>query len=184
LLFCANSQEGRTWIVTDGQRKNAQARRLDGRIWERLDKKAWTLPGSVASWPIGLREAVPYPAIALVEGGPDLLAALHLAWCAGREDRIAPVAILGASLVIPAPVLPLFAGKHVRLFAHLDKSGLKAERCWFQQLKNAGALVDRYNFGGFVTVDGKAVTDLNDFVSVSVDQWEEDRQAIEEAFLL
>jgi hypothetical protein len=34
---------------------------------------------SVGAWPIGLREAEDFPAIALVEGSADLLAALHLA---------------------------------------------------------------------------------------------------------
>ena len=43
LLFCADSREGRAWLITDSRRKNAQARRLDGKPWERKDSKAWTL---------------------------------------------------------------------------------------------------------------------------------------------
>ena len=98
LLSCADSREGRAWIITDSRRRNAQAA---PDIWPTMGAhrrmKAWTLPGSQAAWPIGLREASSFSAIALVEGGPDLLAALHLAWCAGVEDRVAPVAMLGAS---------------------------------------------------------------------------------------
>ena len=83
LLFIADSQEGRAWIITDSRRMNAQARRIDGKPWERIGgNKAWTLPGSIGALPIGLYEARDFPNIALVEGGPDLLAAFHLAWCA------------------------------------------------------------------------------------------------------
>ena len=70
LAILRSFQEGRAWIITDSRRRNAQARRLDGQSWERLGAKAWTLPGSEAAWPIGLREVSSFPAIALVEGGP------------------------------------------------------------------------------------------------------------------
>ena len=55
LLWCANCDEGRAWIVTDSRRINAQARRMDGQPWTHIgSKKAWTLAGSRAKWPIGL----------------------------------------------------------------------------------------------------------------------------------
>ena len=127
LLWCADSREGRAWIVTDLRRRNAQARRIDGQTWTHIGAKAWTLPGSEAAWPIGLRDASPFPAIALVEGGPDLLAAFHLAWCAGVEGQVAPVAILGASNAIPDDALRYFAGKRVRIFQHDDRGG---QGCW------------------------------------------------------
>jgi hypothetical protein len=185
LLFCCDSREGRAYVVTDSRRINAQARRLDGRCWSaKGGAKSWTFPGSVASWPIGLREAQTFPAIALVEGGPDLLAAFHLAWCVNREKEIAPIAVLGASMAIPTPVLPLFAGKHVRIFAHRDNEGLEAEARWWHQLHQAGVRVDRYNLSGFITVDGQCVNDVNDFVRICPYQWEAERQTIEEAFLI
>jgi len=182
LLFCADSREGRAWIVTDARRRNAQARRMDGRPWERIQAKAWTLPGSEAALPIGLREASSFPAIALVEGGPDLLAALHLAWCAGMEERMAVVAILGAGNRIPASSLPAFAGKRVRVFAHADKAGQSAGAAWSAQLIAAGADVDGFSFAGLSRADGGAVKDLNDFALVDVDHWEAERYPIEEAF--
>ena len=82
--FAPTTAEGRAWIITDCRRMNAQARRLDGEGWEHRwrSQKAWTLPGSIGALPIGLYEALDFPNIALVEGGPDLLAAFHLAWCA------------------------------------------------------------------------------------------------------
>jgi len=68
-------------IITDAARVNAQAGRMDGQCWNHLagNPKAWTLPGSWASWPIGITEARDFRAIALCEGGPDFLAAHYLA---------------------------------------------------------------------------------------------------------
>ena len=60
LLFSADSLEGRAWIITDSRRKNAQARRMDGEIWERIGAKAWTLPGSIGALPIGLYESLTF----------------------------------------------------------------------------------------------------------------------------
>jgi hypothetical protein len=183
LLLCADSREGRAWLVTDSRRRNAQARRLDGQPWARIgDKKAWTFPGSEAAWPIGLGEASSFLAIALVEGGPDLLAAFHFAWCAAVEGRVAPVAMLGASNAIPGHALRHFAGKQVRILQHDDEAGRDAGALWAAQLIAAGAEVDGYSFAGLTRGDGKAVKDLNDFAHVHPDQWEEQRNTIEEAF--
>jgi hypothetical protein len=184
LLWCANCDEGQAWIVTDSRRINAQARRMDGRPWERIGaKKAWTLPGSQAAWPVGLREALSFKAIALVEGGPDLLAAFHLAWCTGVEGRVAPLAMLGAGLSIPDDALRHFAGKQVRIFPHMDAHGKKAGERWAGQLQATGVAVDGYSFEGLLDADGSSVGDLNDFVHVCSDQWETDQLLIEEAFL-
>jgi hypothetical protein len=183
LLWCANCDEGRAWIVTDSRRINAQARRLDGQPWAHIGgNKAWTLPGSTAKWPIGLRETSSFPAIALVEGAPDLLAAFHLAWCAGVENLVAPVAMLGASLSIPDDALPYFAGKRVRIFPDNDEEGQDAEARWSAPLLAAGADVDGFSFAGLLRADGGPVKDLNDFAHVHPDQWEAERDAIEEAF--
>ncbi len=39
LLWCANCDEGRAWIVTDSRRINAQARRMDGQPWAHIGSK-------------------------------------------------------------------------------------------------------------------------------------------------
>ena len=44
----------------------------------------------------------------LVEGGPDLLAAFHLAWCDGVEERVAAAAMMGASNRIPEDAFRYF----------------------------------------------------------------------------
>ena len=180
LLYCADSHEGRAWILSDCSRVNAQARRIDGKPWQRkAGAKAWTLPGSIASWPVGLPEATHFPAIVLVEGAPDLLASLHLAWCdtATPETRasgkgvdivanLGVVAMLGAANWLPQNALPHFANKRIRIFQHEDDSGQKAAARWATQLQAAGANVDGYAFSGFIQVNETAVADFNDFIRI------------------
>ena len=152
------------WIVTDAARMNAQARRMDGQQWQHVGAKAWTLPGAWAAWPIGITEAQPYPAIALCEGSPDLLAAHYLAlWeqtthHTKRDVQCAPVAMLGASQRIHADALPMFAGKRVRIFGHDDDAGRAGVERWAAQLASVGADVDAFSFVGLVQTDGKPVS--------------------------
>ncbi len=170
LLWFATLKDCPAWIVTDTARVNAQARRMDGQGWNHLpdSPKAWTLPGAWASWPIGVTEAQPFPAIALCEGGPDMLAGHYLAlWeqashHAKRDVSCVPVAMLGASQRIRADALPMFTGKRVRIFGHDDEAGRGAVERWAAQLASAGAEVDAFGFAGLVQVDGKPVKDLND----------------------
>ena len=167
MLYCANAQEGRAWIVTDSRRYLAQARRIDGKSWPRIgDKKAWTLAGSIGTWPIGIEEAFNFPAIALVEGGPDLLAAFHCVWAAGRDEEIAPVVILGAGMEIRPQALPGFVGTSVKIFQHEDESGRAGARMWARQLRSAGVKATGYSFAGLTLPDGSPVKDLNEFVRI------------------
>jgi hypothetical protein len=183
LLFtAAKTDHGPAWVITDSRRLNAQARRFDGRHWAHIEDKAWTLPGSIGATPIGLNEARDFEKIIFVEGGPDLLAAFHLIWCSNGERDFGVVAMLGSAPRIPEGELAAFKGKRVRIFAHLDGAGLKAEGRWWRQLKEAGAIVDSFDFGELVRSDGQPVDDLNDFCLVDVDQWEAERETIEEAF--
>lgn len=195
LLFCAAWHGHRAWVVTDSARVNAQVRRMDGGPWEEKDSKAWTLPGSVGGWPVGLREAQTFPAIALVEGGPDLLAAFHLAWCETSTpetlalgkgvdvlDNLGVVAIFGAKTRIVDAALPFFAGKRVRIFAHDDRAGYGGAATWAAMLKAAGAAVDSFGFSGFLQGNGCPVDDLNDFARIDPDHWETERELIESAF--
>ena len=109
-------------------------------------------------------------------------AAFHLAWCAGVENLVAPVAMLGAGLSICDDALRHFAGKRVRVFPHDDEAGRNAGALWAAQLIAAGVEVDGYSFAGLSRADGHSVKDLNDFAHVHPDQWEEQRNIIEEAF--
>lgn len=167
------------WFVLDGSSRVAQARRMDGQPWRKPDGsdfKAWTLPGSAGAWPVGIGEAEDFAHLALVEGGPDLLAACQFLWCEDREHDCAPVAMLGGSAAIHADALPLFAGKRVRIFPHVDPTGDNAALRWAEQLTAAGAAVDAFNFAGLRRSDGAPVKDLCDFAALHPDDFESDRQ--------
>lgn len=160
----------RAWIITDDERLNAQARRLDGNRWEHVGAKVWTLPGSWAAHPIGLKLAAHYPRILLVEGGPDLLAAAHFIEATRNMVTWCPVAMLGASQRIPTDALAIFAGKRVRIYPHTDDAGMEAARKWALQIKKAGAeLVDAFTFAGLRKTDGSLVKDLNDCTQIHPD---------------
>lgn len=181
------------WVLTDGTRRNAQARRLDGARWQYQwndDAKDWLLAepdrrkkvrgftGNQASWPLGIEEAQAFASIAIVEG-VDLLAAFHFLHAESREDHVAPVAILGASNRIPADALNLFAGKRIRIFAHSDANyaGMRAAAQWQKQLESPAAHIDAVDFRGAFKSDGKPVKDLNDLASIDPDSFESERLA-------
>ena len=168
LLHFATLKDLPAWIIIDIERVNAQARRMDGKEWEHIGAKAWTLPGSWASWPIGITGTKDFPAIALCEGGPDFLAGHYLAlWEQSTHNRkrdvqCVPVAMLGASQKIHSDALPLFVNKRVRIFGHDDEAGRVAVERWAAQLASVGADVDAFNFAGLHQVNGKTCKDLND----------------------
>jgi len=175
LLWFATLKDCPAWIITDSERVNAQARRMDGEPWEHIAAKAWTLPGSRAAWPLGIKEAQPFQSIALCEGGPDFLAAHYLAlWEQApnntrRDVRCVPVAMIGAKLRIPEDALPLFTGKRVRIFGHADDAGRAAADTWARQLESVGADVDAFDFAGLVMADGSPAKDLNDCLNLNAD---------------
>lgn len=176
LLWFSTLKDCPAWIVTDSKRVNAQARRIDGQGWNHLEgnPKAYTLPGSWASWPIGIMESGNYPVVALCEGGPDFLSAHYLAlWEQAshhnaRDVQCSPVAMLGASHQIHADALPMFTGKRVRIFGHDDSAGRDAVERWAAQLASIGADVDAFSFAGLRQADAKPVNDLNDSLMMDV----------------
>jgi hypothetical protein len=159
------------WIITDSRRLNAQARRLDGKPFtvEGQYRKAITLPGSRAGLPIGLAEAKKFAAVAVVEGGPDLLAAHGCIWAEDRTD-VAVVAVLGASNRPGPATWMTLAGKRVRVYCHRDDVGMRAGQAWGRAIIMAGALkVDGFRFDGLRKVDGSPVEDLNDLLALHSD---------------
>ena len=181
LLRFADRRNFPCWIVTDSRRLNAQARRMDGLpfVVEGESRKAITLPGSRAGIPIGLREATEFPAVAIVEGGPDLLAAHGCMWAEGRQD-VAAVAMLGAgNRPSVAAWLPL-KGKRVRVYCHRDTAGMEAGKAWGKAILEAGAAkIDGFRFDGLRKVDGLPVEDLNDLLALDPDDFEARRDVWE-----
>lgn len=174
LLLFADSREGRAWLVADSSRWIGIARRMDGRGWECLGgAKARMLRGTWASWPIGIREAEGFPCLALVEGGPDLLAAFHFALEQDVAELVAPVCMASAGISFPAELLPRFEGKRARVFLDADAAGAVAFARWADQMRDAGAVVDGFTFDGLTRADGERVKDLNDVCFLSADSWEQ-----------
>ncbi len=161
-----------TWFITDNSGRIAQARRMDGQPWAD-GVKAWTLAGSQAKWPVGIQETASIrPVIVFCEGGPDLLAACHFIVAEDRRTDCAPVGILGASCPIHLDALPLFNGKRVRIFPHLDESGQSAAIRWAEQLADAGAEVDAFSFARLRRSDDMPIKDFNDLAAVHADDFE------------
>jgi len=161
----------RCWLVADGAGYAMQARRLDGGVWERHEGgafKAWTI--GTAKWPLGARLIGDRRRVALVEGGPDILAAFHFLALAGRVKDVAVVGVLGAAVRLHEEALPTFSHRRVRIFPHFDKedpksgkrAGYQAAARWSEELTASGAEVDAYDFEDLQQADGSAVGDLND----------------------
>jgi len=143
----------RCWIIRSTCGKNAQARRLDG---QKLgDLKAKTLPGAVATLPVGNYHDTRWPAVALVEGGPDVLAAYAAICRLGLLDTVAVCGMLGASMRPPYGAVATMRGRRVRIFAHNDPAGQKAADSWARHIHNASGTVD-------IWTPEKEGADLND----------------------
>jgi len=133
------------WILTDADRRLAEARRLDGEMFPAIgnlgERKSHTLRGSCKSWPLGMNPpgitVPPGLPVWLVEGGPDYLAACDVLMQSARE--FLPVAMMGAGQNIHAEALPFFQDREVRILAHPDESGLAAAKNWHKQLAAVGA---------------------------------------------
>lgn len=109
------------WIVTDATGCNAQIRSLDGSLFipktgDGDPVKGVTLPRSWAGWPLGC--TADSPGLLLVEGAPDLLAAVQ--YCEESLPDYAPTALLGASQPIHPGALLHFKGKRVLICEQKD----------------------------------------------------------------
>jgi hypothetical protein len=113
--------------------------------------------------------------IMLVEGTGDLLAAFHFIYCEDREKDCTAVAMLGASNRILESVLPLFAGKRVRVFPHADDEGRQAAARWTRALLPIVAVMDGFDVSGCRRMTGEETKDLNDVCFIDADDFEEHR---------
>ena len=166
------------YVVTDITNQIAEARRVDGGEF-RGGRKCHALPGSNKGWPVGITEATNYPAIAILEGIPDLIEAhnyILFEQASHRDKRdvhCLPVGMLGASTVISEEALPFFTGKHVRIFCHNDKAGRAAGEKWATQIHSHSPVkIDFFSFEGITDDDGCEISDLYDTTRrASRDSW-------------
>lgn len=159
-----------SWIITDSSRLAAQARPMDGGKYAD-GQKSKTIHGTSGRWPIGVAGAA-VNEFALVEGGPDFLAAYTAVAALGAS--IQPVAMLGSSQSIHPEALALFKNSTVWLFPHNDENlaGLQGAIKWTRALRGIGATVIPFDFSPY-----PGVKDLNDFVAglnvMANGEWEE-----------
>jgi len=141
---------------------------MDGKPWQSIGAKAKTLPGSAASWPVGLADlATPgRTAVIIVEGGPDLIAAYDLILSAGLPvEKITVCAMLGAAQNIAPEALDLLARQPVWILPQGDRAGNNAVDRWAKAIVEKGGqapwVIRVANFG-YTLPDGSPVKDLND----------------------
>jgi hypothetical protein len=160
------------WCVCDPGGRIAEGRRLDGKLWEAYK----TLParkchawGGGKDWPVNLEAAALCEKMLLVEGAPDLLAALEVVRREGVAGSVGVVGILGAGNTRLDPAaLSFFRGKAVRLFPHADEAGRKAAKEWARLLLDAGAArVDAFDLSGLMRADGEPGKDLCDVLNIA-----------------
>jgi hypothetical protein len=122
---------------------------MDGRPWWPNGPKSQNTPGSQAGWIINAEAARITDRLLLVEGGPDVIAAVHLLHQLGLEDAVTPIGILGANIAPQQEAIALLAGKQITIIPHHDKpknghspTGAAAADRWAALLNQNGCLVD------------------------------------------
>lgn len=177
VLIFGNWNSFEVFGVTDKPGEIVEIRRLNGEEFPAFGtlktRKSHALKHSDKSWPVGIVEAEPYPAVALVEGLPDFLAAhdfiLREQAAGGDKSKIrcAPVGLLSAHVKISEEALPSFLGKVVRIFSHADEAGLNGAARWQEQLRDAGAKhVSLFDLTAVGQVIGDEVNDLNELLKL------------------
>lgn len=112
-----------------------------------------------------------------MEGAPDFVAMFNFLLAEGKEEAVAPLAMLGAANEkIEPDAIALLRGRHVRLFPHLDGAGQRAARAWARQLVQGGCQVDAFDVSGCIRADGESGKDLADICRIDADCFERERK--------
>ena len=175
-----------SWVLLDESGLCAEARRFNRKPYPEIktekmqlgERKAHTLGGSQKNWPVGVLPAREYrqsiEVLALVEGGPDYLAALHFA-LAQKRTGILPVALLGRCQGLHGlqpDSLQYLRGMRVRIYPHndADNGSYKSASVIAKQLKQVNCEVDCFLFDGLEKTNGSKVKDLNDCCDLAPNQ--------------
>ena len=147
LRFCRLPDGTKCYVVTDGEQRAAEIRRLDGKLFK--DAKAYSLAGVDKSWLPGahlLRGSPPDTAVMVTEGPPDLLTATDLYvryQNHGGMNSWRPVALLGAGCKrLDAECAELIRGRYVRLVPDADAAGDRMRDHWTEVFRHLGCTVD------------------------------------------
>jgi hypothetical protein len=159
------------WLITDQAMFAAEARRLDGELWDG-QRKSLALPGSHKNAPVGLLTLNAYldelKTLVLVEGMPDYFAALELAINSEHNFRVAAMLGSACSIELDPAFQAGIASADLRncrvlIIPHNDAAGVVAATKWSRQLYDLEVaevqiqrLPDKYK-------------DLNEFVSADPD---------------
>ncbi len=179
---CEPRESWPSWIITDATRRVGEFRRLDNLPYPKQKHdaiKAWSTAGK--SWPVGAEAIGDKENVLMVEGGPDVLAAIHFLLGFGMLREVAVVGMLGGGNHIADDALPLFKGKRVRSMIDADevkeqlvkkrdgttkvrrsRAGYDSGLRWQNTLLAAGASFEAFNLWGLTRADGRAVKDVND----------------------
>jgi hypothetical protein len=123
--------------------------------------------GNSAGWPIGLLESLPYRAIFLVEGTPDLIAAHDIIWSQQLEQTFGAICITGAKNQIHRDALPALQGKRILIVPHEDPAGHEAAQAWQDQLLSSGISTSIFSPPPYAVYNGLPAKDLNDLVAAN-----------------
>lgn len=176
MLRCADVRQGgethRAWIVTDDDRLSGMARRLDGMPWQFADRSSKTNAlRSDDGYPPGLADIVAHnrPGVLILEGEPDTLAAVLLAYLAGVSNRMGFLCLPGARRAIPPAVCAKLRGRRCRIVRQSDAPDKHGKRtshdaalAWFESLAAAGVCADLLSLDGLTTASGQPAKDLAD----------------------
>lgn len=158
------------WALSDERRQLVELRRLDGLPWPafgNLSERKSHCIGSGKAWPLGIMEALGRWKLALLEGGPDFLAA-HELLIREKKTQIAGVmAMLGGASRIAPEAAAMMKGREVWLYPHADTAGDGAAERWARALIEAGARVKRFDLSGIKLRDGSAGKDINDLLHIA-----------------
>jgi hypothetical protein len=181
----------RAWIVTDADCLTGMARRLDGKEWQFANDTSKTNAlRSDEEHPPGLADVVAHdrPAVLIVEGEPDALAALTFAWFADVSDRVGIVCLPGARRKIPPAVCAKLQGRRCRIIRQSDPPNKEGKRpshdaalTWLESLHAAGVVCDLASLDGMTTAEGKLAKDIADLLRRPADL--EDLQQLAVALL-
>jgi hypothetical protein len=82
VLVVGQWRDWQCYGVTDASGRVLEVRRVDNEMFPEMGplppRKSHSIKGSEKQWPLGIQEAIDFPAIALVEGVPDFLVAHDL----------------------------------------------------------------------------------------------------------